>query len=157
MAGVGLAVAASYLALGAVQRGRAVDAQAALAASRGHQPERIEVMPTLGNLVVWRALYAWEGEIYADRIRVGLTGEATVRAGWALAQVGSEDLTAAERARAGGGRLRGWRSFVRGGWRGVRRMRACWAICGIRCRWRRSIRFGVSVLRSRARGQRWRG
>ena len=56
-------------------------------------------MPTLGNLVVWRALYAWEGKIYADRIRVGLTGEATVRAGWALAQVGSEDLTAAERAR----------------------------------------------------------
>ena len=56
-------------------------------------------MPTLGNRVVWRALYAWEWEIYADRIRVGLTGEATVRAGWALAQVGSEDLTAAERAR----------------------------------------------------------
>lgn len=98
-AGVGLAVAASYLTLGAVQQGRAVDAQVALAASRGHRPERIEVMPTLGNLVVWRALYAWEGKIYADRIRVGLTGEATVRAGWALASVRAEDLTAVERAR----------------------------------------------------------
>jgi inner membrane protein len=109
-AGVGLAVAASYLTLGVVQQGRAVDAQVALAAARGHRPERIEVMPTLGNLVVWRALYAWEGKIYADRIRVGLTGEATVRAGWALAQVGSEDLTAAERARDGR------RSFARLAW-----------------------------------------
>ena len=95
----GLAVAAGYLALGAVQHGRAVEAQGVVAAARGHGPERIEVMPTLGNLVVWRALYEWEGKIYADRIRVGLAGGTTVRAGWALARVGVGDLTAEERAR----------------------------------------------------------
>ena len=74
-------------------------AQVALAASRGHRPERIEVMPTLGNVLVWRALYEHGGKIHADRIRVGLAGDATVRGGWALATVGAEELTAAERAR----------------------------------------------------------
>jgi hypothetical protein len=56
-------------------------------------------MPTLGNVLVWRALYEHGGKIHADRIRVGLAGDATVRGGWALATVGAEELTAAERAR----------------------------------------------------------
>ena len=95
----GLIVAAGYLGLGVVQHTRAVGAQAAVAASRGHTPTRFEVMPTLGNVLVWRALYEHGGKIHADRIRVGLAGDATVRGGWALATVGAEELTAAERAR----------------------------------------------------------
>lgn len=99
LAGVGLAVAASYMGLGALQHGRAVEAQAAVALSRGHTPTRVEVMPTLGNLLVWRALYLFDGKIYGDRLRVGLDGTATVRAVWALAKVQASDLTPAERAR----------------------------------------------------------
>ena len=99
LAGVGLAVAAGYMGLGALQHGRAVTAQAALAASRGHTPTKIEVMPTLGNLLVWRALYFFDGKIHADRLRVGLDGTATVRAGWVLAKVQAADLTPVERAR----------------------------------------------------------
>ena len=95
----GLALAVGYLGLGVVQHGRAVAAQAAVAAERGHGPERIEVMPTLGNVLVWRALYEDDGKIYADRVRVGLAGDASVRPGWALAHVRESDLTAAERAR----------------------------------------------------------
>ncbi len=95
----GLVVAAAYLGLGVVQHGRAIGAQARLAAARGHTPERIEVMPTLGNLLVWRALYEHGGQIHADRIRVGLAGDATVRDGWALAKVVASDLTPAELAR----------------------------------------------------------
>jgi inner membrane protein len=98
-AGAGLALAAGYLGLGVVQHGRAVAAHAAVAAARGHVPERIEVMPTLGNVLVWRALYEGDGKIYADRVRVGLAGDASVRPGWALAHVREGDLTAAERAR----------------------------------------------------------
>lgn len=106
----GLIVAAAYLGLGVVQHARAVGAQAAVAASRGHTPTRFEVMPTLGNVLVWRALYAHGGKIHADRIRVGLAGDATVRGGWALATVVAGDLTADERAR--GER----RSFARFNW-----------------------------------------
>ncbi len=95
----GLAVAVGYLGLGAVQHARAVNAQAVLAAERGHTPERIEVMPTLGNVLVWRALYEDDGKIFADRVRIGLAGDASVRPGWALAHVREGDLTATERAR----------------------------------------------------------
>ena len=96
---VGLAGAAGYLGLGVVQHDRAVRAQAALAASRGHTPVRVEVMPTLVNVLVWRALYEHDGKIYADRIRVGLGGDATVRAGWALTKMVASDLTPSEQAR----------------------------------------------------------
>ncbi len=99
MALAGLIAAAAYMGLGVVQHSRAVAAQAALAASRGHTVDRIEVMPTLGNVLVWRALYEHRGKIYADRIRVGLAGDATVRGGWALAKVRASELTPAERTR----------------------------------------------------------
>lgn len=106
----GLAMAVGYLGLGAVQHARAVTAQAAVAASRGHTPERVEVMPTLGNVLVWRALYEDDGKIFADRLRIGLAGDASVRPGWALAKVREGDLMAAERAR------NEWRSFARFSW-----------------------------------------
>lgn len=96
---LGLAVAAAYLALGAVQHTRAVAAQRTLAAARGHTPVRIEVMPTMANQLVWRALYEHGGLIYSDRIRVGWLSGATVREGWSLPLVRAADLTPAERAR----------------------------------------------------------
>lgn len=69
---VGLALAAAYLGLGLVQHERAEARAAQLAAERGHAPERLLVKPTLGNLVLWRSLYAAEGRVHADGIRVGL-------------------------------------------------------------------------------------
>lgn len=96
---VALAFCAGYLALGAVQHSRAVAAQAELARARGHAPARVEVMPTLGNNLIWRALYEHEGQIYSDRLRVGWFSAPAVREGWALAQVGWDDLTEAEQAR----------------------------------------------------------
>lgn len=98
-AALGLALAGAYLLLGILQHGRAVAAQRALAQTRGQVPERVEVMPTLGNNLVWRALYVHQGRIYSDRIRVGWTGRVTVRPGWSLPLAGADALTAAERAR----------------------------------------------------------
>ena len=64
----------AYLAVGWVQRERAVAAAADLAAGRGHAPARIEAKPTIGNLLVWRTLYL-EGEVYhVDAVRTGLAG-----------------------------------------------------------------------------------
>jgi inner membrane protein len=107
--GIALGVAAGYLAFGGVQHSRAQAAQRAVAAARGHAPERVEVMPTLANNVVWRALYLHEGQIYSDRVRVGWFSAATVRPGWSLPLV--EDITPAEQARNAG-----TRSFERFRW-----------------------------------------
>lgn len=96
---VGVALVAAYLALGGVQRARAAAAQRELAGLRGHAPERCEVMPTLANHVVWRALYLHEGRIYSDRIRVGWFTGVTVAEGWSLPRVTAADLTAGEQAR----------------------------------------------------------
>lgn len=85
--------------LGGVQHSRAVAVQNALAAQRGHSIERYEVMPTLANNLVWRALYVHAGKIYSDRIRVGWFSGATVVEGWALPSVTEADLTEVERAR----------------------------------------------------------
>lgn len=94
-----LGFAAAYVGLGGVQHARAGAAQEALAVARGHVRERFEVMPTLANNVVWRALYVYEGRIYSDRIRVGWFSGPAVREGWALPLVGEAGLGPAERAR----------------------------------------------------------
>lgn len=71
LARAGLVLAALYLALGAWQHERAREALAALAAARGHTPQRLLVKPTLGNLVLWRGLYLQQRQIHADAVRVG--------------------------------------------------------------------------------------
>lgn len=65
-----LLIAVAWLAIGALQRERAMNVQAALAASRSDTILRGEVFPTIGNTVVWRSIYLAEGKLYLDRIRV---------------------------------------------------------------------------------------
>jgi inner membrane protein len=64
-----------------VQHNRAAEEAARLAASRGHEPERALVKPTLGNLLLWRSLYLDSGRVYADAVRVGLPGNVRVYPG----------------------------------------------------------------------------
>ncbi len=67
---------ALYMGYGYVQRQRAYAVQGVLAASRGQVIQRGRVMPTLGNLVVWRSLYQADGKLYADAVRLSwLPGE----------------------------------------------------------------------------------
>lgn len=106
-----LGLAALYLAAGNLQHHRAVAVQEELAVARGHGRERFEVMPTLGNNLVWRALYVHAGRIYSDRIRVGWFGSAAVREGWSLPVVDERELTPEERVRDGASR-----SFARFQW-----------------------------------------
>jgi inner membrane protein len=94
-----LSFAFAYIALGAVHHQRASEAVRTLAASRGHAIERIEVMPTIANNLVWRALYIHDDQIHSDRVRVGWFSGVTLREGWSLPQVQAEDLHAAEAAR----------------------------------------------------------
>ena len=95
----GLILGGSYLVVGAVQHARATRAQAALVDVRGHTRERLEIMPTMANNLVWRALYLHNGRIYSDRIRVGWFSGATVRNGWSVPLMELAQLNATEAAR----------------------------------------------------------
>lgn len=65
-----LAIAAAYLAVGAVQHERAAAAQSRLATIRGDVPDRAAVFPAFATTIVWRSLYLHDGTLFMDRIRV---------------------------------------------------------------------------------------
>lgn len=62
-----------YLAAGLVQRDRAAEVGLALAASRGHDPVRLEAKPGFANLLLWKIVYETEDRFYVDAVRVGLS------------------------------------------------------------------------------------
>jgi len=70
----GLALALAYVGLALAQHERAERAAVELARSRGHAPVRIEVKPTMGNVVLWRSVYLADGRIHADAVRAGMGG-----------------------------------------------------------------------------------
>lgn len=72
-AAAALLVCTVYLATGAVQRDRALDAQRAIAAARGAGYDRGEVFPGFANLLLWRSLYQAGDTLHMDRIRVPIT------------------------------------------------------------------------------------
>ena len=69
---IGLAWAAGYLLLGAVQTLRVEAAGTALAASRGHEPNRLTVKTGFGNLLVWKVVYESGGSYHVDAVRAGV-------------------------------------------------------------------------------------
>lgn len=97
-ASIALAFCLAYLGLGAVQRSRAADVQAHLAASRNHAVTRGEVFPTVGNNVVWRSLYRSGDTLHADRIRVPWLGRAAFVPGATVPAVDESDLDPAQLA-----------------------------------------------------------
>lgn len=68
---VGILLALCYFGLGWMQRERATEQVERLAAQRGHVIERIEVKPTLGNIILWRSVYQSEGYYHVAAVRVG--------------------------------------------------------------------------------------
>ncbi|HEC04608.1 MAG TPA: metal-dependent hydrolase [Thiothrix sp.] len=68
-----------YLSFGFLQHSRTIEIGQTLAQSRGHQPSRLEVKPSFGNLVVWKLVYEAEGNFYVDAIRPGFPGFSTPR------------------------------------------------------------------------------
>ena len=73
--------ALAYLGFGLVQHERVEGFATALARERGHAVERLEVKPTLGNLVLWRTIYQSGDHFHVDAIRVGVAGRPHVYAG----------------------------------------------------------------------------
>lgn len=87
----GLTLAAAYLALALVQRERAEAAAWTLAAERGHAPARVEVKPTMGNLVLWRSVYLADGRFHVAAHRAGV-GAVRSYAGGSLPRVAPDAL-----------------------------------------------------------------
>jgi inner membrane protein len=81
---VGICVGLAYISLGAVQQWRGLRMQERLAASRGQTVERGRVLPTLGNLVVWRSVYIADGKIHADALRLWMPGRTSYVPGEAV-------------------------------------------------------------------------
>lgn len=81
-AAAALVLCAVYLGAGAVQHTRARDAQAAIAAARGHEVTRAAVFPGFTTNLVWRSLYEVNGTFVVDRIRVPWWGGATWSPGY---------------------------------------------------------------------------
>ncbi|HUF22214.1 MAG TPA: metal-dependent hydrolase [Burkholderiales bacterium] len=90
---IGVAVALLYLLVGFAQHQRAGTAALQLAQARGHAVERMEVKPTLGNLVLWRSVYL-SGEVFhVDAVRVA-SGRPLVYPGGALPRFHPDQLDA---------------------------------------------------------------
>ena len=62
-----------YLSLGFVQYERALTAANELANKRGHNPERLTLKPSFGNLILWKSIYQHNGNFYVDAIRTALS------------------------------------------------------------------------------------
>ena len=58
-----------YLSLGFIQYDRALSTANDLAESRGHNPERLTLKPSFGNLILWKSIYQYEEAFYVDAIR----------------------------------------------------------------------------------------
>ena len=44
----------------------------ALAAERGHVPQRLEAKPSFANILVWKVVYETDERFYVDAVRAGL-------------------------------------------------------------------------------------
>ncbi len=91
----GLVSACGYLAFGYIQRERTSNLQAELAESRGHAPVvRSTVKPSIGNLLLWRSIYEYDGHFYVDAIRTGVFGGKKIYEGSAVPMLAMEELRA---------------------------------------------------------------
>lgn len=60
-----------YLGLGLWQRNEAIAAGYEIAASRGHEPRRLEAKPSFGNILLWKVVYETTERFYVDAVRTG--------------------------------------------------------------------------------------
>lgn len=89
-----------YLGVGIVQNVRVGSVVRGVADARGHVgAERFVVKPALGNLILWRGMYEWEGRIFMDAVRAGMPGSVKVYAGDSVEKVEVKDLGVEEGSR----------------------------------------------------------
>lgn len=60
-----------YLILGVYQKNEALKIAKIIASERNHHEIRINVKPSIGNLLLWKSIYETEDKFYIDGIRLG--------------------------------------------------------------------------------------
>lgn len=91
LARLALVWAGLYLSLGGLQHQAARAMAAEVAAGRGHEPSRIEVKPTFGNILLWKTIYETPERFHVDGIRPWVRPQ--VFAGTSIARLdGARDL-----------------------------------------------------------------
>lgn len=88
-----LLFAAAYLGAGWLQQQRAAAHVVDVAARRGHTVERLEVKPTLGNVLLWRSIYRTGDRYVVDAVRVGIASPPRLYSGAAVPAVPPEALS----------------------------------------------------------------
>tara|TARA_B110000037_G_scaffold99256_1_gene116166 strand:- start:3530 stop:4528 length:999 start_codon:yes stop_codon:yes gene_type:complete len=68
---IALVWAISYLLLGVYQKNEALIAGKTIAKNRGHDLIRIDVKPSIGNLLLWKTIYETQDKFYVDAVRLG--------------------------------------------------------------------------------------
>ncbi len=90
---IGLIFAISYLLFGFYQKESAKTALLELAETRGHKVQRVMVHPSIGNLILWRAIYESDGTYYVEAIRISPVSETKIYNGNSIASFdASNDL-----------------------------------------------------------------
>jgi len=74
-----------YLCFGLFQRDRAAAAYTKVIEARGHTATRMEVKPSIGNNILFRAFYIHDDTFYADAIRIPWWGETKLYEGSSIA------------------------------------------------------------------------
>jgi len=69
---IGLFLSMSYLALGYIKHEQVKDFVYEIADSRGHKVERVLLNPTIGNNILWRTVYQFDGFYYVDAVNLSL-------------------------------------------------------------------------------------
>ena len=63
--------AISYLFLGVYQKNEALKVAKSIVNKRNHEIIRIDVKPSIGNLLLWKSIYETQDKYYIDAIRLG--------------------------------------------------------------------------------------
>lgn len=80
-----------YQSLGLYQHQRVAEADEKLAAERGHIPIRLEVKPSIGNLLLWKVIYEVDDGYYLDAVRaVPVSSELKIYTGGFVAKLDIE-------------------------------------------------------------------
>jgi len=88
----GLIAFGLYLVFAVVQHTRAMGVQNQLAEMRGHDVTRGRLMPTIGNVIIWRSLYESDGVMHSDAVRAPLFDAARARVGDSMPLFTADDL-----------------------------------------------------------------
>jgi inner membrane protein len=64
-------LALAYGILAGIQHERALECQQALWQQRHHMAQRAYILPSPGNILLWRSIYAYKGDYYVDGFRLG--------------------------------------------------------------------------------------